>query len=868
MSWGGNSTNASDDDSDEDEDAWDEVDVEQDNRASTLAAAAAAAAGTEAIEIVISKGGKKGKGAKKKPNGSTTRERMIRQERHKTHTICHLAVGLIRNRWLNDTLLKARLLSLVPLHLQTAFSSFNKSTHPNERDRSRMFDHALKDLISWWYQAFEIDERKGIRRRTVADVEAELAEWGTEASTSQVPYEAPTTEEADSNKSGKKKKKKDRKSKASEYVPPSPSELQGEEVHSAKSLMKRAILMNGSSDMSAQLFTCLCRALDLPARLVFSLQPVDWRAPSAAAKSGAKRKGKGKKGSAPQSEDESEALSTDSEDGKGAKGKGKGKARSAPKSKAGSSGRTSSKNSERDDTADEGWQDGRGRLKYALPPVNLRRSKPVRRDFNRSPSPDSEEMSRRPVFWTEVWTRSNRHWIPVDPSRKKMRCRGIMEPSRTCIENQMLYVVAYEEDSSVRDITPRYAKSYSTFTAKARVPSKKGTDWFASLLKPHERSFKLNRDREEDEELWQRRSNEPMPTSVAGFKNHPTYVLEQHLHRDETILPGAKRLGMFRGTENVFARSAVVALKSEENWRRVGRVVKDDAEPPMKWVKQRTVTINRKRAENVALELGHEAQQQGLYAESQTIVFVPKPVVDGKIPKNDFGNIDLYVPSMLPAGAVHLPQKGAAKCAKTLGIDFAEAVTGFEFRQRRANPILSGIVVAEEFAELLSEAIANSQEALAEKEFAKRQDRVLKRWKKLVVGLRIRQRLQASYHQEPAKVAPQKEESQFDPSTRKASAAGPSRRKQAPPPPVAAAVAVAAPVRAPPPTRSSRSTTGRTLRFTMSTENAVASKEREKVVEKEPKVAAKPASVVSETEVEAEASDSNSEASLELDSDF
>lgn len=26
-----------------------------------------------------------------------------------------------------------------------------------------------------------------------------------------------------------------------------------------------------------------------------------------------------------------------------------------------------------------------------------------------------------------------------------MRCRGIMEPSRTCVENQMLYVVAFEE---------------------------------------------------------------------------------------------------------------------------------------------------------------------------------------------------------------------------------------------------------------------------------------------------------------------------------------------------------------------------------------------------------------------------------------
>lgn len=39
---------------------------------------------------------------------------MIRQERHKTHTICLLAVGLIRNNWLNDPLLKVRFPSLYP----------------------------------------------------------------------------------------------------------------------------------------------------------------------------------------------------------------------------------------------------------------------------------------------------------------------------------------------------------------------------------------------------------------------------------------------------------------------------------------------------------------------------------------------------------------------------------------------------------------------------------------------------------------------------------------------------------------------------------------------------------------------------------
>ena len=70
--------------------------------------------------------------------------------------------------------------------------------------------------------------------------------------------------------------------------------------------------------------------------------------------------------------------------------------------------------------------------------------------------------------------------------------------------------------------------------------------------------------------------------------------------------------------------------------------------------------------------------------------------MQGRIPKNNFGNIDLYTPSMLPAGAAYIPRapricypeclpfyvsftrfcadKGAAKIARQLGFDFAEAV--------------------------------------------------------------------------------------------------------------------------------------------------------------------------------------------------
>lgn len=47
--------------------------------------------------------------------------------------------------------------------------------------------------------------------------------------------------------------------------------------------------------------------------------------------------------------------------------------------------------------------------------------------------------------------------------------------------------------------------------------------------------------------------------------------------------------------------------------------------------------------------------------------------------------------------------KSAGRCAKKLGIQYADAVTGFEFKSRAAHPILTGVVVASGDAELLLE---------------------------------------------------------------------------------------------------------------------------------------------------------------------
>ena len=48
----------------------------------------------------------------------------------------------------------------------------------------------------------------------------------------------------------------------------------------------------------------------------------------------------------------------------------------------------------------------------------------------------------------------------------------------------------------------------------------------------------------------------------------------------------------------------------------------------MKWVKQRAVTLQKRRQQELALQERGEAVQQGLYAHYQTEVYTPPPIED------------------------------------------------------------------------------------------------------------------------------------------------------------------------------------------------------------------------------------------------
>lgn len=95
---------------------------------------------------------------------------------------------------------------------------------------------------------------------------------------------------------------------------------------------------------------------------------------------------------------------------------------------------------------------------------------------------------------------------------------------------------------------------------------------------------------------------------------------------------------------------------------------------------------------------------QPLYGEWQVEDFTPPEALNGVVPRNDHGNVDLFTPAMLPKGCVRVNEPEAWKVAKLLGIDYADACMGFSFHGGRAVPELQGIVICAEHYDVFTQA--------------------------------------------------------------------------------------------------------------------------------------------------------------------
>lgn len=354
-----------------------------------------------------------------------------------------------------------------------------------------------------------------------------------------------------------------------------------------------------------------------------------------------------------------------------------------------------------------------------------------------------------PVYWVETFNTAHQKWVPIDPhSTFTVNSPEKLEPPLSYMQNSLTYVIAFDEDYTAKDVTRRYARAYNAKTRKFRVESTVGGEkWWQRAMKFFRRSTVLDREQLEDAALARKEAAEGIPKNVQDFKGHPVYVLERHLKQNEVIYPlnqvGKVNCGtaMNPKMEPIFRRKNVHVVRSSDKWYRMGRDVKH-GEQPLKHAKPK-----RNRRASIDPDVDPQDQDEaagvGLYAEYQTEIFIPPPVIRGRVPRNAYGNLDLYVPSMCPAGGVHIRHKLAAKAARIVAVDYADAVTGFTFKGRHGTAVVQGIVVAQEYTDAVHSVIDGLEYQVEEAEAKARSAQSLQLWRRFLLGLRITQRVNA-----------------------------------------------------------------------------------------------------------------------------
>ncbi|KAL1841886.1 hypothetical protein VTJ49DRAFT_6485 [Mycothermus thermophilus] len=630
-------------DSDDDDEDDDELEFEDVAIGPSASSAAAAGAGSGLsldlsahLASLVSRRAERRKGINRE-------EKARRLEIHKAHLVCLLAHVEIRNRWCNDPRVQDALRSLLP---EKTVSALLPRSSLNQFSRSESLKKGLQEAKDLFKLKFSVTER-GLWRALWAENEDQLKDY-------QLPEDMDSTKEK-------------------------------------SDFLKAARTLKGSRDVGAQLFCALLRSVGVEARLICSLQPLSFVPGAPTMPKRPKTQAASKQ---PSKMDLYSAAVAKHET-------------KFPDFKASST-----------------TPSPRSRLGHPLAtayhvPSLATPSRPPPQITTQAPKPIRGE-SPFPVYWVEVLDVAHQKWQPVDPlvTNTQYKPRALEPPASDTLNN-MTYVIAFSADSSARDVTRRYAKAYTSKTRRSRIdgfpsPTTSSSSvssssdhhrWYRHLLHRYTPPIPTDLDQIELNELAAAEAREPMPRNVADFKDHPVYALERHLRRNEVLVPGAQPSGTVSAgaragaqLERIYRRSDVRVCRTRERWFRLGRVVKDGQEP-VKSIPKRRRRVGRlddDDGDGNGEDDDDDPDRVGLFADSapgftplytpeQTELYTPPPVVDGRVPKNRFGNVEVYVPSMIPPGGAHVRHERAAQAAFLLGIDYAPALTGFEFRGRQAD---------------------------------------------------------------------------------------------------------------------------------------------------------------------------------------
>lgn len=354
------------------------------------------------------------------------------------------------------------------------------------------------------------------------------------------------------------------------------------------------------------------------------------------------------------------------------------------------------------------------------------------------------EDEKYPIFWCEVWDKVSKRWITVDPMCQKIieqiRNRSKLEPQGKFRQHDILrYIIGYDRKKGCRDVTRRYVLQYNSKARRRRVTKdQEGLHWYEKVLHKLHKRKRTRIDDFEDEYFVTRDETEGIPDNLQDLKNHPFYVLENDLKWNEVLRPGCKECGYLRlknakSTMKVYKRKDIWILKSAQRWYNEGRILKTGA-------------VHAKVINSKDFKTGEKIEER-LYPLEETELFVPEPLgPHNEVPKNHYGNIDIYTPSMIPQGACLIESPVAVKAAAFVEVEFAKAVTGFKFEKHRvAKPQITGVVVSLDYREAVEAMIDGIEGSMEEEKRRDHELEGLQYWNLLLAKLRIKQKLNARH---------------------------------------------------------------------------------------------------------------------------
>lgn len=420
------------------------------------------------------------------------------------------------------------------------------------------------------------------------------------------------------------------------------------------------------------------------------------------------------------------------------------------------------------------------RLVFSLPVLSSK-------DKKLQPKVDVDKLIRNkdydllyPYFWTELVNPINSSEIIIleactfhDEDKRLTRINRYQKSLKNfCsiyypVQDQfnqmdMTYVVSFDSDNHLLDVSSRYMKSisYRWFDRlDLRTESGRSFLLYQTLIRTLNKLV-LENLLEIEALKFIGLNNYEIPKTKAGIKRNPNFTSTSTLRYDEIIDASTEPIGKILVDGKrvpIFFKNSIIVGKSEQQWKFLGRsILPDQREKYIKTTRALAPrTLNRKKL--YSLNNGTDNVEVKLYSFNQTCPYIKEKIttgIDGTLilPRNKFGNLEIFRDSMVPDGCCWLKLSNidtilnSRENTRKHNIQFVPVVTGFRFKKYGyAIPVKTGVIVLNHQVEQCKKFWLKMKINQYKLEQKQKQLLVLKGWNNILKRLRINSRLKRKY---------------------------------------------------------------------------------------------------------------------------